>query len=281
MRLLRAEKLKPDRRELVFRHHRVGPLVLAAVLAAPTAALAALRGVQLEGPPWYVWLGLGPVLALAGLVWLLGLWTAVQVAWRACSPANWYARISGPAVYVNLRSYQNAHFPDDAPTVARIEFAEIAGARRVRERWTEAGSNGESDTACTRRWIEFELRGADTAALAAAALHERERPGPEGRLLGVRGSTRYQHVTVLVTESGRVRLLDLGRGLRRALGERVRFAADRELDLDRAGGGGLDERLRALIARGNTLAATRLVHSEMKVPLGEAKRFVDELRRAA
>lgn len=264
MKLLRAGEVHRDRRDLVFRHGRAGGVVLLAFLAAPLVAVVALSGEPVRGVPWYVWVVASPLIAIVGLVLLVALLAAAEAVWRSFGAANWHARINGPALFFNLRSYQNAHFPDDAPSVVRFELSEIASARRV-----------------TGRWIELELRGVDTAELAAAARFERERPGPERKRLGIRGSSRFQHVTLQVTDAGRVRVLDVGAGLRRALRRQVKFAEASESDIDREHSGDLDGRLRALIARGETLAATALLRSEKGVSLSEAKKTVDELRRAA
>lgn len=279
MRLFRPDAFPRDRRDLVFRHGRIGGIVMWVLLAAPFAFVATNWSHLIRGLPWFAWLAVAPIALIVGLVMSVALVSLTQAVLRSFSAENWHARMRSTSIDWNLRSYQNAHFPADAPTIVRIEFSEVASVRRVRERREERGTKRR--TVHTLRWLEFELRDVDTTALAAAIAFERDRPAPESKFLGITSRGRFHHVPILVTEEGRVRTLDISAALRKALQRRVPFGEPLNTDLDLAPTRDLDSRLRLLIARGETLAAVSLVRSEMDVSLKDAKDFVDDLRNAA
>ena len=49
-------------------------------------------------------------------------------------PANWLARLTYDGMFIKFRSYLNAHFPDQEPTVVFIPYSEIRSARSIVEK---------------------------------------------------------------------------------------------------------------------------------------------------
>ena len=198
---------------------------------------------------------------------------------RAKSPTNWIVKTTDEGLYLNLRSYQNRHFPDDAPTIAFLRYAEIASARAVRESY-ERGLDGERSTH-NLGWLELRLADVDTRELAECVQRERTRQGPERRCLGIRGRTRSNHVPVLVPAVGIVRIERVSRALLREFGRRVRLEEPRRVDLDLPEGRGLEQRVRDFLARGERFGALELVRRERNLSLTAAHDWVREIERGS
>jgi len=279
MQLLREDEVRPEPGERVFRHGVSGPLALWFVLVAPLAFAVAM-GAELvrvaRDLPGIVWVALAPVLLFGGLLYLVCLHATGQVVLRALSPGNWLVRVSPAGLAIKLRSYQNAHFPRDVPTVARFAWSELARARKV----TEVLESIPREGSVRRAWIELELRGSDAAELARALREERERPAPEGSFLGVKGRTRFGHVPVFVARAGVVRIEWLGRAALRALEAYLPIEEPRALDLAR-GHATLDARLTVLCARGERMEAIAIVRHELGLSLTDARAHVERLAHAA
>lgn len=286
MELLREDQVRPESDERIFRHGVFGPFVLWCFLAAPLAVGFVLRAELARGAaalPWFVWLLLGPVVLLGGLLYLLCLVASAQVVSRAMRPTNWLLRISAHGLVLKLRSFQNAHFPADGPTVARIPWSELAGARRVRER-AEHDLVRRGQT--VKSWLELELRSADaTESLARVLANERERPAPESSFLGIKSRARFGHVPVFVARPGVIRVEWLGQGVLRALAAHVALGETQKLDLAVAPDGAtpldLDARLRELWRRGERIAAMSLARRELGLSLTDAREHVERLGREA
>lgn len=282
MELLSADLFQREPGERVYRHGAVGPLVMWALFVLPLPLAIAGRaelGEVLRALAWPAWIVLAPMALVCGGLWLLCLYAVGQVAYRAMLPSNWLLRVSPSGLALNLRSYQNAHFPNDGPTVARLAWPELARARKVVERSTRRGRNGHA-TLERKNWIELELRGIDTSALERLLAAERVRPGPERSFLGVRGRSRSNHAPVFLDRPGVLRLDWVGAGALRALGEHVEVAPRLTIDLDRLAGD-VDTRMRALLARGKRMAAIELARRELGLSLADARRRADELERRA
>jgi hypothetical protein len=272
--LLHADFLRPEPGELVFRHPRLGTLLVLPFLCAPLG-VAALLAPALGALPWAAWLLLGPVLALGGALYALVLVSTLQSAWRGLGRANWLLRLSPAGLVLNLRSYQNAHFPQDGPTIARFAWPEVARAREVRE----LAARTEQETSVTTRWLQLELAGVDTAPLEALVRAERERPGPARSFLGLTSRARSGHVPVWVTAPGVLRCSWPGRAALRAIepnvscAEPLVLAPDAEPDVER--------RLTELVRRGERLRAIAHARAELGLSTSEARSRIDELARRA
>jgi len=277
--LLSADLFEREAGQRVFRHGLTGPMVMWALFVSPVplAIHARAQLAEVAGSiPWVAWFVLAPMALVCGGLWLVCLHAIGQVAYRAMLPSNWLMRVSPSGLLLNLRSYQNAHFPGDGPTVVYLAWPEVARARKVVERSTRRGRRGH-ETLERKSWLELEL-AADTRELERLVASERERPGPERSFLGMRGRSRSNHVPVFVEQPGVLRIDWVGGGMLRALGRHVELGP--KVTLDRRPGD-LDTRLRALLARGNRIAAHELARNELGLSLTEARRRVEELERKA
>lgn len=277
MEFLRADERPSEPGERVFRHHPLGPVVLLLALAAPLAAPWVLRDGLLASAralPWYGWLGLAPILLLVGLVYAVALQGAAQSARRAFLDSNWLLRVSAAGLTLNLRSFQNAHFPKDGPTVVRIPWHEIACVREARDVTPRKGRGASHQSS---RWLELELVGVDTTALERLITAERERKGPESKTLGVTSSGRFGHVPVFVSSPGVVRTDWLGARMLHALGAHARLEERRSFEL--GAGIGAEARIEALLKRGDRLAAIELARRELGLALVDARAHVQSLAR--
>lgn len=279
MELLRADQVRPEPGERVFRHGRIGPLVMLAIFSTPLVlglVLAVLRRADLAALPWYAWIPLGPLALLGGGLLLLVVHALAQVAARSFRASNWLLAVSPAGLVLNLRSYQNAHFESDGPTVLRLAWSEVRCAREVRD--VTPRRDGDA-TELTRRWLEIELAGVDTDPIEALVRAERERPAPETRSLGVRSRTRFGHVPAFVAAPGLVRTDWLGRRVLAALGAHVSLEERRSLA--HQPGLEVERRLADLVRRGDRLAAIDLARRELGLSLTEARARVRDLDRAA
>ena len=282
MEILSADFFCREAGERVFRHGLTGPMVMWALFVLPLPLAFHARGQLLEvagSLPWPAWFVIAPMALACGGLWLVCLHAIGQVAYRAMLPSNWLMRVSPAGLVLNLRSYQNAHFPGDGPTVVRLAWPEIARARKVVERSTRRGQRGH-ETLERKSWIELELAGGETGEVARLVATERERPGPERSFLGLRSRSRSNHVPVFVERPGVLRVDWVGGDPLRVLGQHVQVGPKLTLDLDKQPGD-VDTRLRTLLARGNRLAAYELARNEIGLSLAEAKRRVEELDRKA
>lgn len=228
MELLHSDQLQPEPGERVFRHGVLGPIVLLAIFATPLLAVLVFHERLLasaHAASWLAWLGISPILLVGGLLYAIVLQALAQVAWRAFLPSNWLMRLSSGGLVLNLRSFQNTHFPDDGPTVVRFAWPEIARVREVRD--TRPATKSEAMR--TLRWLEIELAGVETGPLARLVDEERTRPGPRKRTLGVSSSGRFGHVPVFVAKPGTVRTDWLGRAVLRTLEAHTTVAERRDL----------------------------------------------------
>jgi len=280
--LLSADLFEREAGERVFRHGLTGPMVMWGLFVLPVPLAIHARGELALAAgviPWPAWLVIAPMALACGALWLVCLHAIGQVAYRAMLPSNWLMRVSRSWLLLNLRSYQNAHFPGDGPTVVRLAWSEVARARKVVERSTRRGQRGQ-ETLERKSWLELELAGGDTRELERLVASERERPGPERSFLGIRGRARSNHVPVFVERPGVLRIDWVGGDPLRVLGQHVEVGPRLTLDLDRQPGD-LDARLRALLARGNRVAALELVRNELGLSLTEARQRVEELEHRA
>lgn len=273
---MHATDVTEERVTRTFRHGWFGLLVMLAFFAAPLA-LAVVKHADAaalaRGLPWFAWLAVAPVAVVVGGVWLLCLGALLDILRSSFRATNWLVKTTDEGLYLHLRSYQNRHFPDDAPTVAFLRYAEIASVAPVRESYERGHSTHNLG------WVELTLANVDTAELAARIEHERTCPAPEGRFLGIRGSTRSNHVPVWVSAPGVVCVERVSRGLVRELGRHVETSAPRQVDLERADGRDLETRVRELLARGERLGAIQLARKTRNLSLTAAHQLVQEIER--
>jgi hypothetical protein len=279
MELLKAECAAAEPGERCVRHGRAGQIVILLVLAAPLAALVARHELVLGGlgnVTWVGWLGLAPLLAVCVPVYAVILVAAIQITRRAFSPANWLMRLSPAGLTLNLRSFQNAHFPAPEHVVVRLSWREVACVREARD---VTPVRDPDQSARRERWLQIELAGVDTGPIAAAVKAERERRGPETKRFGITSRTRFGHVPVFVATPGILRTDWMGKSL---LPEFERYTRVEELHVFNLNDTpDLAARLAELVRRGDELAAVQLARQELGLTLGEAREHVRSLQDAA
>lgn len=243
-----------------FRHNVLGDLVMALLFGACLLGMGyGLMRISAGLPP-LLWIVVGPVAFVTGLLLALVASTGLRAFLAGHKPSNWHARVGPNGLHLNLRSYRNAHFGGDTPTVVFFPFGEIERIARVTEARVE--KRGSKTTQIRSRWIELELAGVDTQALAAAVAAERNREAPAEKGWIASARTKHHHVPVLCPGPERV-LVEWHNGLFRALSGRVAAASPREIDLDTEFAGLLlEERAAALAMRGQRISAIRVLCAE-------------------
>src|SRR5258706_9972019 len=282
MRLLLHSELRRVPLERVFGHSKLAGFVLLLLVGAP-AVVAKWKireiGAIFESLPWFFWLVAGPLVLMGFLLWLLVLQTASHAAQSGLLATNWVLRVSSAGIGVQLRSFRNAHFPKDVPTVLWLDPREVARARRVSETGWIASSKGKQLVRSS--WLELELQGVDSAPIEKRLAEERAEQGPQFRVLGIKTRSRFNDSPAFFARPGVLRVEWLGQGMLDALRELVEIAPDVKVDLDQALGTELEPRVRAYCDRGWQIAAHRLVQRERGLSWVEAKKFVEELARKA
>jgi hypothetical protein len=282
MDLLRAEDARIDERATVFAHGVSGPIAMLALCCAPFVFAACVWpeiAASASRIAWTWWLVIAPAGFVVGGLWLVclqSLWAIVRASFRS---SNWLLAVAPDAVFLQVRSYQNAHFPPGEPTVARIPLSEIATVRRVRE------DSSREESSRRVSWLEIELAStgcarADTARLERLCAAERERQAPvkRGRFLSSRWKSN--HVPVFVANEGCVRVEWLGERMLRELGRHVTVGEARRVNLD-ASTTDITARLRLLCERGDRIAACELARRELHISLTAARAVVESATRKA
>lgn len=283
VRLLLPSDLPQVPLERVFRSSVISNLFALLVFASPVVILVRCGGQILahaQRAPMPFWFVAAP-LALAGLLlWLLVLQALFNTLRCSLLPSNWILRVSSAGIGIQLRSYQNAHFRQDVPTVIWLETSEVARGRVVQESYWITSTT--TRRIVSRNWLELELQGVDLAPLEARLDEERRDPGPEMRVLGIRTHVRSGDVPVFVAGPNRLRVQLLRPAMVEALREQVEITPTEKVRLEFGPGTELEPRVRELYMRGQQMIAADLVRRERGVTLVEAKKFVeDAVKKAA
>lgn len=198
----------------------------------------------------------------------LALWGA---ALSAQKPTNWLVKFTDHGVFLNLRTYRNAHFAPAEGTVAAIPFGEIASARLVTE--SSRQTWGDQERTTRTRYVQLELR-TSAAPLMDAVASERAREVPRTKVMGSHSSTKHHHYPVQAVDERTVRIEALA-GLLEAFGEQVRLEPPLEVDLNRTLEGlGPEERALAFLRRGHRFEALSIARRELGMSKREAKAWV-------
>ncbi|MEM7307170.1 MAG: hypothetical protein AAF682_10895 [Planctomycetota bacterium] len=220
-----------------------------------------------------------PFALLFGLIFFAIAVSAFGSFRNSLKPTNWRAHVARDAVFLNLRSYRNAHFGGEDPTVVRVELKEVAFVRKVTEQWIDPCSTKRR----LRRqsFVEIHLVHTDTAALADAVHRERTREAPTIKRFGIESSTKHHDTPVFVHAPDIVRAT-WHRGLFRELGKRVKTEESHFVDLNKEiDESSPEERAFALALRGQRMAALRIGEKELGFSGEEARAWLEELRRDA
>ncbi len=179
MRLVHTDEISDMRIVRSLGYSPVGAVVLFALIAAaPIVAYLAYDNF-LSDLHWVVWIVVGPVASIFGLLWIVLLsaaWTSVEGTLRR---TNWVMKVAGDGVFLQFRSYANFHFPDTGATAVFLGFDEIASVRRIVDRKSSLGRETER----VSYKLEMRLRHGDTEVLRAAIRAETEVDPPLRRFL--------------------------------------------------------------------------------------------------
>ncbi|MEO0650995.1 MAG: hypothetical protein AAFZ65_09980 [Planctomycetota bacterium] len=233
----------------------------------------------------WVWAGLaGWVLAwIVALPMLLLTLTTGRAALRGFGDGNWVLRTTSEGLELRLRSFWNNDLPGDEPIVVRLEWHELAFARRC----TVDGSRPDfsrgtlAEERDRRRYLELWTRVPVPGEVVEALGRERSRRA--------HGRTHFHHHFVSLVGERCLRI-DFGgrhaalspslKATLAAIGDRVHVQQPVELtesawsDLAPEE---LDERILALIERGDRVRAIAALRAAYGFNLAEAKHFVDDL----
>jgi hypothetical protein len=229
--------------------------------------------------PALFWVVIGPIALISGLV-LLVVASALAGAFRAgLRPTNWFARLGVENLHLQLRSYRNAHFESEAPTVLELPYRSIQSMRRVVETRRETRDNRVRIV--SKSFIELCVGQTDTEPLAAALRAERSLEAPAQKALIGSTRTKHHHYPVTVVAPGRIRI-EWRSALFNALKAHVPAEPDERLDFD-AGYPIADAEARALELdrRGERFSAVRIVMEHLDVDAREAAAWLDQRDQVA
>ena len=275
MRQLRLQDLEIGPNDRVFRHARLRALIvwLAGLAASMAFFFHAYAG---KWTPGYFF---GPFL-------LLFLLLTLRMVTARFHRSNWLVRMTETGIYVQYRSYLNYQLSADDPSVVFLSFGEIVSARLVKERveTPDPAKPGSTQTQYLR-YVELELSG-DTAPLVEALQAERAEQAPlEKRWYGT-SSTLYRDypATMIGPPFLRIRW-DVVPGVRKFLDTLRPYTVINDpvsltqnfTHLKSLSREDQQQQLRALAARGQTIAAVYAARQLYGCSLGEAKEMVDSL----
>jgi len=279
MRLLRNCEVPEAEVRRTFRTSPLASLAMLALFWIGTVLLGRLLVV--EGPelPTLVWVVLGPLALIAALVLLVVDLCVASAFLASLNATNWVLKTTAHGIYLQLRSYQNWKIADDENTAVYIEFDEIVRARRLTFDDRSGGSDGE--TRVLDRYLELELRHADTAELAEAVRVERMREGAESNFLGIKSKSKAIDLPVTVGAPDIVRVTWRGRGMLSELAAQGVECSEPET-LERGvpeNDAELEDRILELLEVGRKIDAVALVRQRYGLSLTQARTFVEDFDR--
>ena len=247
------------------------PVGIALLLAALALVIWPLRETGWQ----FHWLLLIPGLS-AIILMAIGRF-ALRSFFASRRPESWRLRWSSGVLYLRFRSYLNAGFAADTPTVVELSRREIDWLRARQETLDVPDDHGGWGRRRRHRWLEIALRGVDLEPLKEAlAAEAKRRDGRGGRVndyplsLTREGTLRLP----LGRPEAVVEMLSAFHSVRPAeVGEAADFAA---MSRDQR-----EDHVLALAAAGNDIAAIKAAREVYGLDLTEAKRLVDELQGRA
>lgn len=276
MRLLDAADVPLGRVTHTSRHSPLPPLVVLALLVGVPVVLLPKAAPVLRVLPIWAWVVASPILLLAALVTGVVVAHLLQTVLNSFRPGNWVLRTTADGVYLKLRSYNNAHFVDDSPTVVYLPYPELATAGKVVETIEPVASDDTPPKVLA--YLELRTRDVDTTPLREAVERERALEGPERSFLGIRSRGRTNHAPVQVPEPGVIHVDWGGRRMLRALERDVEIVPRRDVGLGAASERAESEdAILELVERGALIEAVKLTRETYGVGMTEARAFVDSL----
>ena len=219
---LRTEPIQdPIRRS--YGHSRLSPLVAVAVYAAVVAGGVWFLSYATDGFTGWGQGGLTFIAALFLAVVMYYLPDAVRLVTSTYSSSNWVLKLADDALYLNPRSFQDPSPAPGSVVAVRIGFDEVQSVRRVAIATlvdVEEIDHEFDHLKDKRRFLELELRDADTTALARWLQSELDR-APRVRRLGYH---LFRHQPLRVT-GPRALLFEEQAGMLAALEQRLHVGA--------------------------------------------------------
>jgi hypothetical protein len=276
MKLVRSDQVALGPADTVFRDSSRIPLVVAVLLIAVAGAMFewANRG----GIPWAL------AAMSGGLVLLMSLGFATQ-ARRARTPDNWLLAADGRRILIKLRSHMQDRLPAGQADTIEVPLGEVESVRVARIVTLAV----RADTTMRSTFLDVRLSPGIELAPVEQCLHAILDPPTEKGF-----SFRWLDDRVTVVDGRTLRLTwrssssRIAPSIERAIatfGQRTRVLPpiDQTIDFSKVGKG-LDreaalEQLRALARGGSTVTAMSIGQRTFGWSAGEAKRFVDEVRR--
>ena len=288
LRYLRADEVPRRSGDIVFRSARLAHGLVFAISLLVTLGLWLSPVTILDSPeakrvPIFI-----PYLMsfFSALFAFVG-WRASRAAWR---PSNWIVRVASDGLYVKFRSYLNDNMSARDPVVVFIPKAEIGSLRAHHEKTRRPDDEGAGEIVVPRRYLEIELRDpGDIPELAEhlARARARREPGFAGTKM------KFNHYPVRAFATGVVRIdwagpdVSVRPRLPRALavlGRHYRVATPAESEERPAAElvpEEQEDRLIAMVERGEKIAAVKLARRLYGYDLTEAVAFVEGLGGAS
>jgi len=273
LQLLRETEVETSADDHIFAHSRAVALSLIAVPILASVTLAFFSGGRSK---------LAYYIATVFVAVLLLTWRFISARFRS---SNWLARTNTQGVFVHFRSYLNYHLSAQDLTVVFIPYAQVRGARQVRQSTRISSPDGASEVH-TVRYVELELTG-DTSLLREALATEASRSAPrKSRWYGT-SSTLYQDFPVGMSSSSPFLRMAWSvvpgpASFLAVLPPETLILESSTVSQDFTHLGNLtpeDQRqhLRELVQRGETIAAIQLARNLYGYGLAEARDFVTGL----
>ena len=274
MRLLRSADVDMNPNDRVYSHSRALALIPVLVVLGVVGWVISHAFTAGWKPGYYI--------AAAILLFFDLLRGYITARFR---PSNWLVRANDQGMFIQFRSYLNYHLPADDLTVVFISYQEIRSALLVREKVTVPDPANNASTTEYLRYVELELAG-DLAPLANALEAEEVEKAPTEKRWYGNSSTLYQGYPVRMSSPPFLRLRwDVIPGAKKFLQALRPYTAiadpvSLKQDFTRLEGLSREEqehRLREMVSRGESIAATYTAQKLYGCGLGDAKTIVDGL----
>ena len=282
MKCLSLRESQANSQDVVYRYSLCLPLSFLGVFLVGASGLSFLiitLPASEEKAPLYVLLGLC----------FIAMWCTRGAFAARRGPQNWLLTTHSHGVTIKFRSFRNHHFSELDRVIAYIPYREIEWVRACTRKKTTTSDRG-GITIETLKCVEIRLCAADANKLDELIREEMSRKGPVIKTWYGHTSHRMLHYPIRMIEDGTVRIEwrvrpGVGAFLQSVARhvtvlQPIRIHDDftktslRQLDTARQ-----EERVRSLVAEGDTLSAIKLVRELYTCSIVEAKNIVEHMKR--
>lgn len=241
----------------------------------------------------------GPIffLVVFTLMGLLLSWASIHRIINVNRSSNWALAIQHDGLLINLRSFQNGGFAE-ALTVLQVPFSELEGAR-IHSTQIATFPPGRKGAARNRpvyvrqSSLDLELKTSLQTQDLEAAISEESRRKKEGSVLGMKASSRINHIPVSLVQSRTLRIYWSGtqHGLSPILQTVIDELSRHVPILDKVTEAGIDwnkrsdeefeTEIRQMLIEGRKLEAMQLMSRIRRMSLNAAKNEVEAIARQA